>query len=45
MNAGAEPMVEVVAPMPNWILFVLAIGETDDRLVVYEDVGKMSLGI
>lgn len=43
--AGADEIVEVVAPIPNGIVFVLAAGATDERLVVYDEVGATSLGI
>lgn len=45
VKTGVDEMAYVVAPILNGILFVLAIGATDERLVVYEDIGATSLGI
>ena len=42
---GAEEMLVMVAPIPRGIVFVLPEGETDDRLVVYEELGRAPRGI
>ena len=40
-----DEIVLVVPPMPRLMLFVLAEGEVEDKLVEYEELGSTPCGI